>query len=331
MRRLPAVWLCALLLLAGGGAARAKDFTSRAVGTAGSEFLNLDVGPRGIAMGGAYSAVVSDAYSMYWNPAGLSRVPRLSLALMHNEYLAGIRMQYLAYAQRLNENSVLAGSLRYMDAGEIDGTDVNGNPNGSFRPRNYVYEFGWGQSIPDLTDAEHDVSLGLTGRYFHSDLVAHANGYAGDVGIQTHYTETAMPFAFSFVAQNLGSGQKFDYIRDTLPFRAKLGASLNPVPQAVLALDAVFPVSNDPFGAVGAEYTLDAPNGVKGFLRGGFNTLNQFSGLDGFKGLSLGLGLKVINLSVDYSFVPFGILGETHRFSLCWDLPAKHSRRFRAR
>ncbi|HAH07175.1 MAG TPA: hypothetical protein DCM05_11755 [Elusimicrobia bacterium] len=331
MTRASAALLCALVLLLGGRPGRAQDFTSRAVGTAGSEFLNLDVGPRGIAMGGAYSAIVSDAYSMYWNPAGLSRVPRLSLAAMHNEYLAGIRMQYLAYAQRLNEHSVLAGGLRFMDAGEIDHTDVNGNAQGSFRPRNYVYEFGWGQSIADLTDAEHDVSLGLTGRYFHSDLLAHANGYAGDVGIQTHYTETAMPFSFSFVAQNMGSGQKFDYVRDTLPFRARLGAALNPIPQALLSMEAVFPVSNDPFGAVGAELGLDAPNGVKGFLRGGFNTLNQFSGLDGFKGLSLGVGLKLINLTVDYSFVPFGMLGETHRFSLCWDLPAKHSRRFRAR
>jgi hypothetical protein len=330
--RLPLPLLfAALVLLLGGRTACAQDFTSRAVGTAGSEFLNLDVGPRGIAMGGAYSAIVSDVNSMYWNPAGLSRVPRISATAMHNEYLAGIRMQYLAYAQRLNENSVLAGSLRYMDAGQIDRTDVNGNAAGSFQPRNYVYELGWGQSIADLTDADHDVSLGVTGRFIHSDLLAHANGFAGDLGIQTHYTETVMPFAFSFVAQNLGSGQKFDYARDTLPFRARLGAAINPIPQALLSMEAVFPVSNDPFGAVGAEFALDAPNGVKGFLRGGFNTLNQFSGLDGFKGLSLGFGLKIINLSVDYSFVPFGILGDAHRFSISWDLPAKHSRRFRER
>lgn len=311
--------------------ASASDFTSSAVGTAGSEFLNLDVGPRGIGMGGAYSAVTDDAFSMYWNPAGLARIPRASGAAMHNEYLAGIRLQYLAYAQRLNETSVLGGAVRYMDAGDIDNTDMSGNRVGSFRPRNYVYEAGWAQSISDLADAERDIDLGVTGRYFHSDLVAHASGFGGDIGVQAHFPENRMPLHFSFVAQNLGRGQKFDQIRDSMPFRGRLGAAVQPSPYSILSMEAVFPVSNQPYGAAGLELTLDAPNSVKGFLRAGYNSLNQFSGLEGFKGASFGVGVKLLNATIDYAFVPFGILGEAHRFSITWNLPAKHSRRFRER
>jgi len=320
------------LSLAAARPAAASDFSSSAIGTAGSEFLNVDVGPRGIAMGGAYSAVTNDATSLYWNPAGLTQVPRISATAMHDEYMASIREEYFAYAHRFNESTVLAGGMRYLDAGAIAQTDINGNSAGDFRPRNYIAEIGWGQAIADLTDAERDISLGVTGRYFYSDMgLAAASGYAGDIGLLARYTEAPMPYAFSCVAQNLGRGQKFDYTRDTLPFRGKLGAALQAAPFALLSMEAVFPVTNTPYGALGLELTLETPNGTKAFLRGGYNSINQFSGLEGFRGATFGFGLNMGDFTVDYAYVPFGMLGDTHRFSLSWNLPAKHSRRFRER
>jgi hypothetical protein len=327
----PARLALASLLLAGPLPSRAMDFSSSAIGTGGAEFLNLDVGPRGIAMGGAISAVTSDVFSLYWNPAGLNNIPRASAGAMHNEYLAGIRMQYAGYAQRITDLAVLGAAVRYLDAGEIDNTDVNGTVMGRFRPRNYVYEIGWAEQITDLADAERDVAIGVTARWIQSDLVAHANGIAGDVGMQASYPEAARPYFFSLVAQNLGRGQKFDKVRDRLPFRGRVGAAIYPAPFALLSLEAVLPVSNTPYGAVGAELSMDAPSDVKGFLRAGYNTLDQFGGLDGLRGVSFGIGMKIIDLSIDYAFVPYGILGQTHRVSVGWNLPAKHSRRFTER
>jgi hypothetical protein len=319
-----------MLLAASAGYARA-DFNSTSVGTAGSEFLNLDVGPRGIAMGGAYSAVTDDSNSMYWNPAGLTRVPRASLSAMHNEYLAGIRLQYISYAQRINDLSVLGGAVRYMDAGGIDNTDVNGNVLGQFHPRNYVFEFGWGQNIIDLTDSERDISLGATARYFRSDLVAHANGFAGDLGVQARYTEAYRPFTLSFVGQNMGRGQKFDQTRDNLPFRLRLGAAINWTPNLILSIEGICPISDTPFGAIGTEYAVGTVSTAKIFLRAGYNTLNSFNGVDGFTGASFGTGIKLSEFAFDYAFVPFGQLGNAHRFAVSWNLPAKSSRRFRER
>lgn len=335
MRRRIARLLAALLALAVAAAPAAQaaggDFSDHAAGTSGSEFLNLDVDARGMAMGGAYSALTNDAYAMYWNPAGLALVPRASLGAMHNEYLADIRFQYLSYAQRVNESSVLAGAVRYMDAGAIDNTDLNGNRIGTFRPRNYVYELGWGQSIGDLTDAERDITMGVTMRYLHSDLVAHASGWAGDIGMQAHYTDTFMPFNVSAVVQNLGRGQKFDAVRDTLPFRGKLGASLQPRPFLSLALEGVFPISAAPHLALGTELMVETSHRAKAFLRAGFSSRTAFSGLDGIRGVTAGFGVKLADFSVDYAFQPMGILGNTHRVGLTWSLPSKHSRRFRER
>lgn len=322
----------AVLLTAGLCApARAGDFGASSVGTSGSEFLTIDVDARGIAMGTAYTSITNDAYAMYWNPAGLSQVPRFSATAMHNEYLAGIRLQYFAAAHRITDHSVLGAAVRYMDAGDIRNTDYSGNDLGTFRPRNYVYELGWGKNIMEMTDSERDVSLGVVGRFFHSDLVEHANGFAGDIGVQAHYTEAYPPYNFGVALQNIGQGQKFDRVRDSLPFRAKFGTSIYPKPFLLLSLDGVLPISNNPYGALGMELTIDTRHNVKTFLRAGYNTHNRFNGLEGLRGLSLGVGFKFIDLSFDYAFVPYGLLGEAHRFSISWNLPPKRSRRFRRR
>ena len=90
--RTSALLLCLLLPAA---SAEAADFSGSAVGSAGSEFLNIDVDGRAVAMGGAFTAATDNAYAMYWNPAGLAQISRASAGAMHNEYLAGIRFQYL--------------------------------------------------------------------------------------------------------------------------------------------------------------------------------------------------------------------------------------------
>lgn len=61
-----------LLLLA--GPARAGKYAG--------EFMELGVGARGLGMGQAMTAVTDDAYSFYWNPAGLALVDRRSVSGM---------------------------------------------------------------------------------------------------------------------------------------------------------------------------------------------------------------------------------------------------------
>src|SRR3984885_4014952 len=56
-----------------------------------NEFLNIGAGARGMAMGNAQVASVTDGTAGYWNPAALTYVkdyPQLNI--MHAEYFAGI-------------------------------------------------------------------------------------------------------------------------------------------------------------------------------------------------------------------------------------------------
>jgi hypothetical protein len=56
-----------------------------------NEFLNIGAGARGMAMGNAQVASVSDGTAGYWNPAALANVRDLpQVSLMHAEYFAGV-------------------------------------------------------------------------------------------------------------------------------------------------------------------------------------------------------------------------------------------------
>ncbi|MBI5631158.1 MAG: PorV/PorQ family protein [Elusimicrobia bacterium] len=319
------------LLMALPPVARASDFSKAAVGTTGSEFLLFDQGARGIAMGGAYSAVTDDAYSLYWNPAGLAKIPRISATFMYSRYVQDITYQSAAVAKRVSDNGVLAAGLRHRDIGEIDHTDLAGRTVGTFHPRDYVIEGGWGQAIYDLSDSEMDISMGVAGRWIHSDYLLHGDGFGGDIGILSRFYSGRYIYDVAFVAQNLGQGQKFDQVRDTLPFRARLGTAVHPNNALTLSLEGIMPANNTPHAALGMEYKLEVDRNIKAAVRGGLNTLTMQS-LGFATTFSAGMGVSVGDWSFDYAFSPFGILGDQiHRFSISFNLPAKTSRRNRER
>ncbi|MDE2509928.1 MAG: PorV/PorQ family protein [Elusimicrobia bacterium] len=322
----------ALALLLAAMPAAATDFGRPGIGTSGSEFLLLDTSARGIAMGSAMTAVTDDSSSLYWNPAGLAKVPRMSATFMHAQYVADITYEALSYAQRVNDASVFGAGFRYLDGGSIPQTDLQGSAVGTFHPRSYVGEVGWGQSIYDLSDSDMDVAMGVTGKAIRSDLgLATANGYAVDVGIQTRIFTSALAYDAAFAVQNIGTGQKFDQVRDTLPLRIRLGGSVKPVHALTLSLEGVAPINDAPYAASGVEYALEVERGITGFARAGVNTLT-YESLGVSSMLSFGVGMKINDLSFDYAFVPMGVLGAaTHRITISINLPAKISRRYRER
>jgi len=67
MKRFPFLPWSALALLLAASPAGATKYAG--------EFLKIPVGPRAIAMGGAFTAVADDATSPYWNPAGMVYLP----------------------------------------------------------------------------------------------------------------------------------------------------------------------------------------------------------------------------------------------------------------
>jgi hypothetical protein len=71
-----------------------------------NEFLNIGVGARAYAMGGAVVASSTDVTSGYWNPAGLRNLPSdFQLSLMHSDYFGGLaKYDYAGLAYKLANN-----------------------------------------------------------------------------------------------------------------------------------------------------------------------------------------------------------------------------------
>lgn len=61
------------------------------------EFLKVPVGPRAIALGGAFTAIADDATAPYWNPAGMVYLPYREVMFQHAERFGSLLNQdYLA-------------------------------------------------------------------------------------------------------------------------------------------------------------------------------------------------------------------------------------------
>jgi hypothetical protein len=97
------------------------------------------------------------------------------------------------------------------------------------------------------------------------------------------------------------------------PCRAlvQAGVNLRPLLRDVsLAFDEIFSPDKSPSFVAGAEYW--ARGAVA--LRLGYNGREAQEG----SGLTLGLGFRAWDLEVDYSFIGYGDLGETHHVGLTY-------------
>ncbi len=315
--------LTAALLLAAALPVHASDapryFSDKAAGATTADFLNLPVGARAAAMGGAYSAISEDASAVYWNPAGLIQIPKLSAVFMRAQYVENISYQYAAYAQRLSYDSVLAASILMTDIGSIQHTDVSGTimPDAAFTPRDQVFTLSYSKAILEFSDKDIDVSIGVSAKYIKSQIVETAHSYAADFGVMT-YNFGDIPYRLAVTATNMGGGLRYAEESNPLPLTIKLGGSINPFKNMLIATDVVFPKQNKPNLLVGVELASTPNELTRLCVRAGLDAQQMRDGLTGF---SLGLGATLHFFSLDYAFVPMGELGTTHRISLTFDFP----------
>jgi len=294
-------------------------FTAGAAGTTTADFLNLPIGARAAGMGGAYSAISEEASGIYWNPAGLVQIPKLSALFMRAQYIDQISYQYAAYARRLSYDSVIAVSVLMTDIGAIPYVDILGDPqgSGSFTPQDQVFTLAYSKAILEFSDKDIDVALGVSAKYIKSTILHTADSYAADLGIMT-YNFGDIPYRLAVVASNMGGGLTYDREANPLPLTVKLGAAVSPFRNTLIAMDVVLPKNNAPNFLFGGELSLTPNEPTRLCARAGLN-LRQM--IDGISGVSVGLGATLHLFTLDYAFAPMGDLGVTHRISLTFDFP----------
>ena len=94
-------------------------------------FLKVGAGTDAVGMGYAYSSQVTDATATYWNPAGLARTSGTDILVMHNEFIADLRLEYAAVARTLGRHGV-GLSFNGLFTSDLEGRDVDGSFTGNF-------------------------------------------------------------------------------------------------------------------------------------------------------------------------------------------------------
>jgi hypothetical protein len=162
-----------------------------------NEFLNIGAGARGLAMGSAQVASVSDGTSGYWNPAGLVGIqdhPQINL--MHAEYFAGIgKYDYasVAFPTSGNKRTIGITGLRFavddimntLFLVEPDGS-INYNNIQAFSSADYAFIFSFAQKLKETEKKK--VNFGLNAKVIHRSVgkFAKAWGFGLDAGLQIH-------------------------------------------------------------------------------------------------------------------------------------------------
>lgn len=303
------------------------------------EFLYLGVGGRPKGMGGAYVALVNDVTAGYWNPGSLSRINYPQFSLMHEAQFGNlVNYDYGSVGIPFGKNSSLGFSLIRLGVDDIADTrnaliDLNGNGKLDeelgerldpskityFNTSDYAFyltyakrqsdKFTYGANLKVIRrNIAEEGAWGLgfdvgasyspfTGFYLGANLMDLTTTY---LSWSTGKKEVITPTA------KIGTAYQIDFLKGKLTPVVDFDVRFENRRQSANA--NLGPVSFDMHA--GVEYTFKDLIS----LRTGYSDLGN---------LTLGAGVKLPKINIDYSFSKFdGLedLGNSHLISLIFTL-----------
>jgi hypothetical protein len=302
------------------------------------EFMAIGVGGRPFGMGGAFTAVANDITSAYYNPAGLAHLNYPQISLMHDERYGIANYNYAAFALPYKNDMTFAITITRLSIDEIKDTrealvdrttgqvSYNIYSPGVYIDPLKVKDFSnqdWAVYLSYAKRQSNNFYYGANVKIIRRDIAEYgATGIGFDIG------------ALYTPAHNLYLGANLQDVTTTLVAwdhgyselispTAKLGAAyivealggrITPAVDFDLRFENRRFASNFNIGPVsfdmhaGLEYTFNNLFSI----RGGYNDVKQFT---------MGAGVRLPKLNIDYSFARFNMskvdrLDDTHRISL---------------
>ncbi|MDD5208809.1 MAG: PorV/PorQ family protein [Elusimicrobiales bacterium] len=294
------IWLSAALMLANTAAYASGP------GTTGAAFLKVGVGARELALGSAASVLTEGANAANWNPGKLAEVKGKNLSASYNMLFIDESQGALAYATPLSGGSAVVGAgINYLTVSNIEkrASDTN-TPDSKFSNNNMAFTLSYARP-----EVKPGLALGANLKYISQKLdTADDKAIALDLGSTYKVNDT---WTAAFVMQNLGSSIG----PDKLPLTFKGGAARSFLDGKLAAgADLDWLAQDERFYlSLGGEYLLNKNFAFRAGYQFGHSADKLGSGL---VGLGAGIGLKFDRFALDYAYVPFGDLGDTHRMTL---------------
>ena len=156
------------------GAVLVTGFPGAALAGSGAGAINLSfpIGARYNALGEAGTALSQDATAMWWNPGGLGFLPQRpkdhDLHVMQSKLAEGladdIGLYWIGYAAPMGSHGAFGVYFNYLDMGDQQATDENGEPLGLFTSYMFAIGANYGVRITQ------NVGVGLGVKYFRDKL-----------------------------------------------------------------------------------------------------------------------------------------------------------------
>ncbi|MDZ7261022.1 MAG: PorV/PorQ family protein [candidate division KSB1 bacterium] len=309
-------------------------------GTTAAQFLKIQVGARAIGMGGAYVALANDASSIYWNPAGLTRVgPHGAVNFVHTDWLANTNFDFAAAVIRAGTEGTFGLSFTSLSMPDMK-VRTEFEPEGTgeyFSALDLAMGLSYARQITDR------FSIGFTGKYLRQQIWhTAASALAFDIGIlfrtdfdwltlgmsisnfgpKMQYSGKDLFVNYDFDPNKWGDNENIFANLQTdkwdLPLLFRFGLAMeilkHEMSQLLASVEARHPNDNTESISLGLEYGFRQWF----FLRSGYQTLFE---PDSERGLTLGMGLvyylsTTVLLHFDYAYADWGRLTNVHRFSL---------------
>jgi hypothetical protein len=267
-------------------------------------YLRVGAGARPLAMGGASTAVASDATATVWNVAGLSRVESTAVASMYSARDGLDRVHnFLAVAKSLEKIGTFG--IAWINAGVRD-IERYSNANvheGSFDSSENAFLLSYGGVFDPVRIGG---GIKILSQKIDPTLDSTSMDFGGlDIGIMADPVEAV---TIGLTIQNI-----FGKIASaSVPVQVKLGTALRLLPEDNLLLavdlDKAF-VNLEGSTAVlrmGAEYWAAKLIG----FRIGVTSEKEFSA-------GIGINISDVNLDYAYSIKRDGLEPDTHYVSIC--------------
>ncbi len=286
------------------------------VGTTTAQFLKIVPSARAAAMAGSFAAISDDVYSIHFNPSGLSELQKTQVAFTYLKYFADVNYGFLGYATPNTKFGSIGFGLTYLIVDNIEARTAIEQSSGFNEPERYfnakdqsfIFSYAKRNSFPNLLEG---VNLGGNLRLIQSEI-DQVVGYTLSLDLAAMYSPLEK-IKTALVIQNISFGMKFREETDLLPLDIKFAFLYKPIEKLNLVCDIdEYIIDTKFYVSFGVEYWV-----IKNLaLRSGYRFGYDSESLGKIAGFSCGLGFCIWNINLDYAFVPFGILGDTHRVSI---------------
>lgn len=312
------------------------------------EFMSIGVGGRALGLGSTYVAMANDVTAGYWNPAGLVRINYPEISLMHDERYGNlVNYDYVGFAVPYGKNTInLESQEKEYNAASfgfsvirlgVDGIPdtrkawADSNGNGLFddgvnlRPDYNAITFfnasDWAMYFTYSKQQSEDFSWGANVKLIRRNIGEfHGTGIGFDVGALYTPTENLFVGAnlqdatttmvawstgtYELISPTLKLGAVYYFEMFNGRFGPALGADVRFEGRKYSSTAYLGPISFDPQAGLEFDYNKIVA------IRAGYNEIGN---------LTLGAGIHLRKLDIDYSFAKFDAadqLGNTHRISL---------------